>query len=121
MIVIDTSVWADHFRRAEPRVAVMIAEADVFQHPFVTWELAVGDLRPRQRALLLLRSLPAVAVDDEDIFLTFLEERKLVAMGLGFIDVHLLIAAERCGAALWTRDRRLREQATKLGLSCIDD
>jgi predicted nucleic acid-binding protein len=47
----------------------------------------------------------------------FVERHRLAATGIGWVDAHLLASAEAAGAALLTRDRRLRLQADRLGLT----
>jgi predicted nucleic acid-binding protein len=116
MILIDTCVWVDHFRSADSRLSLLVTEGSVWQHPFVTGELAVGNFRKRDRTLLLLRSLPQVAAVGEDRFLGTLDELGLAGSGLGFVDVHLLAAMVTMpGLRLWTTDCRLAEQAERLG------
>jgi hypothetical protein len=47
-----------------------------------------------------------------------IEREQLYGLGIGFVDAHLLAAVRLTpGALLWTRDRRLRQAATRLGLS----
>jgi hypothetical protein len=57
-----------------------------------------------------------VASDNE--VMTFIESRVLYAIGIGYVDAHLLTAAQLTpGFTIWTRDRRLREASTRLQLS----
>jgi Arc/MetJ family transcription regulator len=55
-------------------------------HPFVIGELACGTLRNRDEVLYLLAALPAIVVADPDEVLHFIEERSLMARGMGYID-----------------------------------
>jgi hypothetical protein len=42
-------------------------------------------------------------------------------MGIGYIDAHLLAAVRLTpGTLLWTRDKRLLEVATKLGVAAAE-
>ena len=47
MILVDTSVWVDHFRRASAGLAALLAARVVMVHPFVVGELACGELPQR--------------------------------------------------------------------------
>ncbi len=116
MILADTSVWVDHLRRANARMASLLAEGEIAGHPFVIGEIALGHLKHRQEILALLSDLPQATLADHGEVLRFVEQRKLAASGLGWVDVHLLAAAalDRCG--LWTLDRRLAAVASSLGL-----
>src|ERR1700692_232875 len=90
MILVDTSVWIDHFRRAEPRLVAALDREDVLVHPFVIGEIACGDLRNRRVIVALLRRLPEVPRTTDDEALAFIERRSLSGRGIGFVDVHLL-------------------------------
>lgn len=49
-----------------------------------------------------------------DKHMTQVEARRLMGMGLGFIDVHLLASARLAGIPLWTRDLQLKKAAAAL-------
>ena len=44
VILADTSIWIDHFRRSDLRLARFLDRGDVVMHPFVLGELALGYL-----------------------------------------------------------------------------
>lgn len=118
MILIDTCVWVDHFRRADPNVSTLVTEGIAQQHPFVTGELAVGTLRFRDRTLLFLRNLPQAHVVEETQIYDVVDDLDLAGIGVGFVDVHLLATLITMpDLLLWTRDRRLRVQAERLGVA----
>jgi predicted nucleic acid-binding protein len=117
MILVDTSVWIQHFRRGEPALADRLCEGLVLMHPFVAGELACGTLRNRSVILSNLRALPSATPASEAEVERLVEDRKLWGRGLGWIDVHLLASALLSDCALWTLDKRLRETAAKLGLA----
>jgi hypothetical protein len=49
--------------------------------------------------------------------MSFIEDHRLMGRGLGWIDVHLLAATVHSPARFWTRDRRLRDTAARLGVA----
>ena len=115
MILVDTSVWVDHLRRANLELVDLLERGQVLVHPFVVGEIACGSLSDREATLELLRQLPAEAVADPDEALGFIELRGLHGNGIGYVDLHLLAsAALTAGSTLWTRDKRLRETAEAL-------
>ena len=57
MVLVDTSVWVDHFRRGNPTLTGMLEEGGVVCHPFVIGELSCGNLRNRDEILRLLSEL----------------------------------------------------------------
>jgi predicted nucleic acid-binding protein len=118
MILVDTSVWVDHLRSGEAALAGILNEARVVVHPFVVGELACGNLKDRTLVLSLLRDLPATAVATDDEVLYFIEQRKLMGRGIGYVDAHLLAAAALTGnVRLWSRDKRLASVAGQIGLA----
>jgi predicted nucleic acid-binding protein len=117
MILVDTSVWVDHLRRSDQRLAAALNAGHVLMHPFVVGEIACGNLRNRAEVLKLLQGLPPARVATHDEALAFVESHALMGQGLGYVDVHLLASAKLGdGTAFWTRDRRLAVVAVRLQL-----
>jgi predicted nucleic acid-binding protein len=121
VILVDTSVWIDHLRKGESRLRVLLESGHVLSHPFVVGELAMGSFKQRGVLLQELRNLPRATVAYDDEVLGFVTTKALFGLGIGYIDAHLLAAAKLTpGTFLWTRDRRLREVATKLDLAAAE-
>jgi predicted nucleic acid-binding protein len=116
VILVDTSVWIDTFRASDADLALLLAEGMVLQHPFVTGELAMGNLPQWRRTVDLLSSLPPAPLIEASELLNFVERHSLAGTGIGLIDAHLLATAETAGASIWTRDQRLLGHAARLGL-----
>jgi predicted nucleic acid-binding protein len=116
-MLVDTSIWVDHFRRGQPALTMLLEQGAVECHPFVIGELACGGMRRRSDVLALLEALPRVPTVDHDEALAFLDRHSLAGTGLGWVDVHLLASVQLAPTTLWTRDRRLRDAARRLGLS----
>ncbi len=117
MVLVDTSIWVDHFRRGNRRLKALLLDAQVACHPFVIGELACGNLENRAEILALLVSLPAPPILSREEFLHFIDRHRLMGRGIGFVDVHLLASARISGLQLWTSDKRLLSAARELGLS----
>lgn len=117
MILADTSVWVDHLRSGDAGLARLLNRNLVAIHPFVSGELACGNLSDRRQILDLLQRLPAAPEASHHEVLLFVEQHGLMGRGIGWVDVHLLAAA-RLGSSmtLWTRDKRLHAIAAELGL-----
>lgn len=117
MILVDTSVWVDHLRTGDAILARLLEAGSVLAHGFVIGELAMGNLRRRDEILALLRDLPAATMAADDEALRFIERRRLMGSGIGYIDAHLLASAALTpDTRLWTRDRRLDGVARRLNL-----
>lgn len=118
MILVDTSVWVDHFRRGDVELAARLSQGEVLMHPFVLGEIALGILRRRELILDDLSALPQANVASDDEALLFIERYRLPGTGIGWVDAHLLAAVRlTAGARLWSRDRRLHGIAGRLGIA----
>ncbi len=114
MVLVDTSVWVSHFRSGTIRLDELLEEGKVVSHPFIIGELACGNLKNRQEILSLLDALPTATVAGYEEVLQFVENHRLIGMGLGYVDIHLLAAALLTGVPLWTNDRTLKSAAARL-------
>jgi predicted nucleic acid-binding protein len=120
MILVDTSVWVDHLRADNERLTSLLAAGEVLGHPFVTGELALGNLRRREAVLNDLRDLPQALLALDQEVLQLIERNALFGRGIGYVDAHLLAAVSMTAdSRLWTRDRRLQTVATELGLAAM--
>lgn len=117
MVLVDTSVWVSHLRKGNSRLKALLIKGEVVCHPFIVGELACGNLQNREKILKLLESLPMTKTAEHRDVLYFIERKRLMGLGLGYIDVHLLASALLTDAALWTYDKKLSEASAKLKLS----
>jgi len=117
VILVDTSVWVDHLRAADRRLAGLLEDGQVLCHPYVVGELACGNLRRRAEVLALLAALPRLPALPTEEVMRFVDGHRLMGKGLGWVDVHLLAAAFASRETLWTKDRRLADAANRLGIA----
>jgi predicted nucleic acid-binding protein len=118
MILVDTSIWINHLRSGDNRLVELLDRSQVLAHPFVTGELACGNLRKGEEILRLLDDLPQSAVASPAEALYFIENNQLMGKGIGYIDVHLLAAAALMeNALLWTTGKRLKRVAIGMKLA----
>ena len=115
-MLVDTSVWIDHFHRTEPRLQACLQAGQVWTHAVVIGELAAGRLQQRADILRHLQRLKRAEEIDLDEGLHFLDTHSLAGRGLSWSDVQLLAAARLDGLMLWTRDRALGSAAAELNL-----
>ena len=121
MILVDTSVWIEHLRKGDDRLAALLESNLVAMHPFVTGELACGNLRNRETLLRLFQNLPQSPVATHEEVMHFIQQRDLMGRGIGYVDAHLLAAVALEGdSRLWTRDKRLHGVANELNLASWD-
>lgn len=117
VVIVDTSIWADHFHRPIQALSDLLARDAVAQHPFVTGELALGNPSNRAALIAFLSSLGRAIICNEDVLLDLVADRHLGGSGIGFVDAHLLASAVEMNCALWTSDKRLLRQAERLDLT----
>ena len=117
MVLVDTSIWVTHLRQGSRQLEKLLIDAEVMCHPFIIGELACGSLKNRNEIISLLQSLPMAPTIEFDEFIFFIERNRLMGIGIGFVDVHLLASAQLTGIPLWTADKRLKSAATKLDLA----
>jgi predicted nucleic acid-binding protein len=121
LILVDTSVWVDHFRKSNSQLAALLGAGAVLGHLFVLGELSVGNLRDRKAVLGALSDLPQAPMAQDQEVIAFIENHRLHGRGLGYIDVHLLASASlHPSASIWTKDKRFLEAAATLGLARFD-
>jgi predicted nucleic acid-binding protein len=117
VILADTSIWIEHFRKEKAGLARLVDCKAILVHPIVIGELAMGNLHPRHPTLQALHQLPTAAVATFDEVLQFVEEHRLFGIGIGYMDAHLLAAARLSGALLWTLDARFAAAAARLKIA----
>jgi len=117
MILVDTSIWVSHFRSGNPRLETLLLNGEVACHPFIIGELACGNLKNGQEILSLLKALPAAMKAEHNEVLYFIEQHRLMGMGLGYVDVHLLASALLSTIPLWTKDKDLKKASLRLNVS----
>ena len=115
-MLVDTSVWVQHFRFGEPRLARLLADGQPFCHPFIIGELACGHLKHRTEILHRLDHLSQLPEASHNEVLIFVESHSLMGCGIGWVDAHLLAAAMIAATPIWTLDKKLRACAHRLGI-----
>ena len=121
MILIDTSIWIDHFHKTEPGVAQLLLSESVIIHPMIIGEIALGSIKNRKTMLAFLQELPRIIPASHAEVMAMIEWHAFTASGIGYVDTHLLTAVyvseTDLGLSLWTRDKKLHAQASRLGVA----
>ncbi|WP_233885810.1 type II toxin-antitoxin system VapC family toxin [Paraburkholderia flagellata] len=118
-VLIDTSVWVDHFRHGNERLVQLITSDQALTHPLVLVELACGTPpAPRSRTLHDIGLLQQAQHATPSEVMQFIEVERLYGKGCGGVDLTLLASTLMTpGARLWTLDHRLAALATQLGVA----
>lgn len=116
MILVDTSVWADHLGKPDERLVGLLNNQQVYGHPHVIGELALGNLRQFDVIIRFLKRLPQTTIASDAEVLEMIRQHKLSGSGIGYSDSHLVAALLLTpDALLWTRDKRLNNVAHRFG------
>ncbi len=116
MILVDTSVWVDHLRDGDSRLADLLTNDQVLTHPFVIGELALGTLSNRSQILDLLAKLPLAPIAEHDEVMAVVAKHRLQSTGIGWIDAHLIASALLGNAKLLTKDKALQRASRIIGV-----
>ncbi|WP_419812780.1 type II toxin-antitoxin system VapC family toxin [Bacterioplanoides sp.] len=111
-VLVDTSVWVEHFRVGNAELSSLLKMDEVLVHPFVIAELACGTPPKREQTLKDLSLLRHATQANVSEVLDFIENRKLYGRGCGYVDMTLLASVLLTPASqLWTYDKRLNQLA----------
>lgn len=116
-VLIDTSVWVDHFRKRN-NALVHVLELDLaIMHPLIVGEIACGTPPNRIQTLSDLNGLQQAQQASIREVMSFIEREHLFGLGCGFVDLLLLASTLMTpGVELWTLDKRLCALAERFGV-----
>ena len=118
MILADTSIWVDHFRRHNTEMEKRLSQGQIVMHPFIVAELALGSLHDRRKKLEDMEALLEVKVAQLNEVRHMIEAHALYSRGIGLTDAHLIASCLITpGTQLWTRDGALEKTAKALGIA----
>lgn len=111
-MLVDTAAWITFFRTGEPAAIADDLRRDlVVTHLYVLAELLLGSGLP-PLATQLLEALPrAAAAPDEDVFDAIDRWR---SRGVGWVDLHLIVAADRDGLAIRSPDGDIMREGRRI-------
>lgn len=116
-ILVDSSVWAEHFKRPNAGLLKLIAQGRVRCHPLIVGEVACGTPPNRLALLRDLNRLPTVRQATLREVFVFIERESVFGRGVGLIDVMLLASARITpGIEVFTLDKRLAAQAERFDI-----
>jgi hypothetical protein len=118
-VLVDTSVWVDHFRRRNAGLSDLLASGKALTHPMVLLELACGTPpAPRAATLSDLGLLMTAEQATYEEVTQLIEREKLYGLGCGLVDMTLLASTlVTPGAKLWSLDRPLVDLAARFGVA----
>jgi predicted nucleic acid-binding protein len=119
-LLVDTSVWVNHFRIHDEVLSNALALDLVTMHPMVLGELACGTPPSRAQTLRDLGRLQPAQQASVPEVMAFIEREGLFGLGCGLVDITLLASTLlTVGAELWTLDKRLCALADRFAVQFI--
>lgn len=120
-VLVDTSVWVDHFRNGNNALVELIERDLALIHPMVLGEIACGTPpAPRIQTLSSLALLRSCTQATANEVMAFIEREALYGMGCGFVEISLLASILITpGAKIWTLDTRLAKVADRFGANYL--
>ncbi|WP_163836806.1 type II toxin-antitoxin system VapC family toxin [Spartinivicinus ruber] len=114
-VLVDTSVWVDHFRNRNNALVNLIQIDLALTHPMVLVELACGTPpAPRAQTLSDIGLLQPANQASLSEVMEFIKRENLYGLGCGLVDTALLASTLITpGAKLWTLDKRLANLAER--------
>ncbi|WP_017930370.1 type II toxin-antitoxin system VapC family toxin [Robiginitomaculum antarcticum] len=117
MRLVDTSIWIDFLRGGDHALATALNQSEVYIHPYIIGELALGNMNNRDEIVSLLNGLPKAIIASQAEIIAFIDAHSIYGKGIGYVDTAVLLSAILTpGCRLWTRDKKLERVATTLPL-----
>ncbi len=117
-VLVDTSVWVEHFRQRNDLLAGLLQSDLVLIHPLILGEIACGTPPNRAHTLRDLASLQLAQWASIRETMDFVERERLFGLGCGLVDLQLLASTLISpNTTLWTRDKRLDALAERFGVA----
>jgi hypothetical protein len=109
VILVDTSVWVEHLRHGDDRLAALLEHELVLVQPHVIGELALG--QPHQRdAVSNLMDPPLANVASDAEVLNLIDRQPLFGIGTGYVGLsHDLFKIVRQAACEFERSDAARQ------------
>ena len=118
-VLIDTSIWVDHFRSRNTQLIQLLHLDMALTHPMVLGEIACGTpSSPRVQTLMNISLLQQTQQASMQDVMNFIEREALYGLGCGLVDMVLLTSTLITpGARLWTLDKRLAALADRFAVA----
>jgi predicted nucleic acid-binding protein len=114
-ILVDSSVWVNHFKYKNHRLIELLSIDMAISHPMIILELACGT--PPAPRLQTIRDIECLRQANQASLaevMALIEREQLYGLGCGLVDLSLLAAAMLTpDTFLWTLDKQLHQLAKR--------
>ncbi|MEH6388026.1 type II toxin-antitoxin system VapC family toxin [Pseudomonas profundi] len=116
-MIVDTSVWVDHFRHGNDALVRLLEFDQVLTHRLIVGEIACGTPPSRNQTLSWLGRLKQAQQASVQETVDLIQRERLYGMGCGLVDLMLLASTlVTPRAQIWTLDKRLCAMAERFGV-----
>jgi predicted nucleic acid-binding protein len=120
-VLVDTSIWSEHFRSPQQQLVSLLESGLVVSHELVIEELALsmsGEHQGVLQDIISLGLLPTVTLQE---YLHFVTSRSLSGRRIGCVDTHLLASCVLANAGIYTLDKHLAAAASDCGVFVVTE
>lgn len=120
-VLIDSSVWVNHFKYRNDHLIELLLQDLAITHPMIVLELACGTPpAPRLQTLRDIDHLNHSSQASLSEIMAFIEREQLYGLGCGLVDLSLLAATMISpNTQLWTLDKRLHQLAKRFKVAYL--
>jgi predicted nucleic acid-binding protein len=116
-VLVDTSIWIQHFKKNDEHLVSLMAMDSVLVHPMVAIEIACGTPPERNKTLVNINLLKQAIQATFAEVKTLIEQEKLYGLGCGLVDISLLTSTLLTpDTTLWTSDKSLAKLAMRFNV-----
>jgi len=116
-VLVDTSIWLQHFREGNVDLMHLLECDAVLIHPTVIAEIGCSTLPERAHTLSDLATLQVAQQASPAEVMDLIERKNLYGQGYGIIDLTLLASVLITpGSELWTMDQQLSSISEQFGV-----
>ncbi|OIP18379.1 MAG: VapC toxin family PIN domain ribonuclease [Comamonadaceae bacterium CG_4_9_14_3_um_filter_60_33] len=113
-VLVDSSVWVDHFKQKNDQLATLLRDHLVVCHPYIVMEVACGTPPNRRAIIEMLGELESTTLATTNEILSMLAGFRLYGRGCGLVDLSLFASVLLTDKVLlWTFDKRLEQVASE--------
>ncbi|NOR44958.1 MAG: PIN domain-containing protein [Candidatus Delongbacteria bacterium] len=124
MIIVDTSIWIDFFKKKLDEFDILInliETGQVIILDVIAAELLQGAKSKREVKIIKAYWDNLVKYSEHDLIVQageFSYENKFIDKGIGLIDSIIITATKNSNSKLWTRDKKILNNVTKDLIFC---
>jgi len=107
-VLIDSSIWIEHFKKQNELIPDLITRNLIVTHPLIIAEIALGTPKNKKIILEIMKELNQTEQATTEEVLEFIEKENIAGQGCGATDIFLLTSAIITkNTAIWTLDKNL--------------